>query len=153
VRATTNNVRQAVARARRKGADVIIAMPQWNWPEYSAPFSSVALKQRDAGYAAGVDHILGSGTHWASAMSVSRPDPAKGWRLAVTSHGNFLFGQAWSRQTQEGVVYEVTFRGKDLAQVRLHPYIVMDGAQPSFTNPKTDGAYVQKQVFEVSDLP
>lgn len=152
MRATSGAVKKAVANARKK-ADVVIAMPQWNWPEYSAPFSQVALDQRDAWYDAGVDHILGSGTHWAGAMSITKPDPARGWRLAVTSHGNFLFGQDWSRQTQEGVIYEVTFRGKDLVQVRLHPYIVMDGAQPNLTASRTDGAYVQRQVFGASQLP
>ena len=119
----------------------------------TAPFSKVALAQRDAWFAAGVDQILGSGTHWASAISVTEPDPEQGWRLAVTSHGNFLFGQDWSRQTQEGVIYEATFYGTRLVQVRLHPYFVMDSAQPSLTNPTTDGAYVLEQVYEVSDLP
>jgi poly-gamma-glutamate capsule biosynthesis protein CapA/YwtB (metallophosphatase superfamily) len=152
LRPTSANVKKAVALARKQ-ADVVIAMPQWNWPEYSAPFAQIALKQRDAWFAAGVDQILGSGTHWAGAMTVTQPDPAKGWRLAVTSHGNFLFGQDWSRQTQEGIVYEVTFRGRELVQVRLHPYIVMDGAQPSLTDGRTDGAYVQRQVLRVSDLP
>jgi poly-gamma-glutamate capsule biosynthesis protein CapA/YwtB (metallophosphatase superfamily) len=152
MRATTGAVKKAVANARKK-ADVVIAMPQWNWPEYSAAFSATAQDQRDAWYAAGVDHILGSGTHWASGISITRPDPAKGWRLAVTSHGNFLFGQDWSRQTQEGVIYEATFRGTDLVQVRLHPYIVLDGAQPNLTASKTDGAFVQRQVFRASDLP
>jgi poly-gamma-glutamate synthesis protein (capsule biosynthesis protein) len=145
-------VRQAVALAKAQ-SDMVILMPQWNWPEYSAPFSKAALQQRDAWFAAGVDHILGSGTHWAGAMSVTQPDPAKGWRLAVTSHGNFLFGQGWSRQTQEGLIYEVTFRGTALVQVRVHPYIVMDGAQPSLVAPTTDGAYVQNQAFGVSTLP
>ncbi len=152
MRATSGAVKKAVANARKK-ADIVIAMPQWNWPEYSAPFSTVALEQRDAWFAAGVDAILGSGTHWAGAMSITKPDPARGWRLAVTSHGNFLFGQDWSRQTQEGVIYEVTFRGTELAQVRLHPYIVMDGAQPNLTDPRTDGAYVQRQVLRASQLP
>ncbi len=149
---TPNNLKNAVAKARAQ-ADVVIVMPQWNWPEYSAPFSRVALAQRDAWFAAGVDQILGSGTHWAGAISVTEPDPEKGWRLAVTSHGNFLFGQDWSRQTQEGVIYEATFYGTRLVQVRLHPYFVMDSAQPSLTNPTTDGEYVLEQVYEVSDLP
>jgi poly-gamma-glutamate synthesis protein (capsule biosynthesis protein) len=149
---TADNVRSAVALARSQ-ADLVILMPQWNFPEYSAPFSRTALAQRDAWFAAGVDDILGSGTHWASAMSITEPDPAKGWRLAVTSHGNFLFGQMWSRQTQEGLIYEVTFRGTRLVQVRVHPYVVMDGAQPNLTDPTSDGAFVQQQVFKVSQLP
>ena len=51
------------------------------------------------------------------------------------------------------MIYEVTFRGTDLVQARLHPYIVMDGAQPNLTASKTDGAFVQRQVFRASDLP
>jgi poly-gamma-glutamate capsule biosynthesis protein CapA/YwtB (metallophosphatase superfamily) len=149
---TAANVAAAVAEARSQ-ADLVILMPQWDFPEYSALFTRTALAQRDAWFAAGVDDILGSGTHWASAMSITRPDPAKGWRVAVTSHGNFLFGQMWSRQTQEGLIYELTFRGTQLAQVRVHPYVVMDGAQPNLTDPTTDGAYVQQQVFKVSQLP
>ncbi len=149
---TAENVAAAVGLARSQ-ADVVVVMPQWNFPEYSAPFTKQALAERDAWFAAGVDHILGSGTHWASAMSITQPDPSKGWRLAVTSHGNFLFGQDWSRQTQEGLIYEVTFRGTHLVQVRVHPYVVMDGAQPNLTDPTTDGAYVQKQVLGVSQLP
>ena len=152
LRPTAANVKKAVALARKQ-ADIVIAMPQWNWPEYSAPFAKIALQQRDAWFAAGVDDILGSGTHWAGAISVTRPDPAKGWRVAVTSHGNFLFGQSWSRQTQEGLIYELAFRGKDLVQVRFHPYIVMDSAQPSLTDPQTDGVFIQKQMLSSSYLP
>jgi len=149
---TTAAVSKAVALARSQ-ADIVLLMPQWNWPEYSAPFSATARAQRDAWFRAGVDDILGSGTHWAGAYSVTKPDSSRGWRVAVTSHGNFLFGQSWSRQTQEGVIYEVTFRGRDLAQVRLHPYIVMDGAQPNLTDPTTDGAFVQRQAQRYSQLP
>jgi hypothetical protein len=29
----------------------------------------------------------------------------------------------------------------------------MDSAQPSLTDPRTDGAFVLKQVYRVSDLP
>ena len=146
------NVRKTIALAKA-ASDMVILMPQWNWPEYSAPFSATALRQRDLWFKSGVDHILGSGTHWASAISVTKPDPAKGYQLAITSHGNFLFGQMWSRQTQEGLIYEVTFRGKTLVQVRGHAYTVVDGGQPNLIEPTTDGAFVQNQVFKVSDLP
>jgi len=145
-------IKQAVAQARSQ-ADVVIAMPQWNWPEYIRPFTKWALELRDAWFRAGVDDILGSGTHWAGAISVTRPNPDRGWSVAVTSHGNFLFGQDWSRQTQEAMLVELAFRGPDLVQVRLHPYIVLDQAQPSPIDPQTDGAYVLDQVFKASYLP
>ncbi len=147
---TEANIRSSSAAART-AADVVVAMPQWNWPEYHAGFTSEALRLRNLMYAAGVDHILGAGTHWAGAFSLT--SGKNGDHLAVTSHGNFLFGQDWSRQTEEGVIVESTFRGTRLVQVRLHPYIVLDGAQPNLTDPRTDGAYVLDQIFEVSRIP
>jgi len=147
-----SNVKKAVALAKAAG-DLVILMPQWNWPEYSAPMSKTALRQRDAWFKAGVDQILGSGTHWASGMSITKPDPKKGYQLAVTSHGNFLFGQMWSRQTQEGLIYDVTFRGKTLVQVRVHPYTVVEGGQPNLIDPTTDGAFVQHLALDASYLP
>ncbi len=148
----TSIVKKTVALAKAAG-DLVILMPQWNWPEYSAPMSKTALRQRDAWFKAGVDQILGSGTHWASGFSITNPDPKKGYQVAVTSHGNFLFGQMWSRQTQEGLIYDLTFRGKMLVQVRVHPYTVVEGGQPCLINPTTDGAFVQNLAFGSSYLP
>ena len=152
---STANLRVSIRRAREAG-DIVIGLPQWNWPEYYAEFTSRALKQRDTLYELGVDHILGAGTHWAGAMSLTAGEAGDARpQLAVTSHGNFLFGQDWSRQTQEGVIYELTFYGTRLAQVRIIPYIMLDQAQPNVTDPLSDGAYVQKQVFNASifELP
>lgn len=149
---STKNVTEAARRARA-AADVVVALPRWNWPEYYAAFTERALKQRDRLFAAGFDQVLGFGTHWASAMSLT--SDANGARVAVSSHGNFVFGQDWSRQTQEGLIYETTFYGTRLVQVRVIPYIVLDQAQPNLTDPETDGAFVQRQVFDASlfELP
>jgi hypothetical protein len=51
------------------------------------------------------------------------------------------------------VLPELTFVGTRLVQVRLHPYIVMDQAQPNLTTPTTDGKHVLEQVWSVSLLP
>ena len=149
---STANLRASIKQAREVG-DIVIGMPQWNWPEYFAEFTSRALRQRDTLYELGVDHILGSGTHWAGAMSLTAGEA--GPQLAVTSHGNFLFGQDWSRQTQEGVIYELAFYGTRLTQVRIIPYIMLDQAQPNVVDPETDGVYVQEQVLDASifELP
>jgi poly-gamma-glutamate capsule biosynthesis protein CapA/YwtB (metallophosphatase superfamily) len=146
------NLETAITKAKAK-ADLVIALPVWNWPEYWAHFTQTSLRQRDEMFDLGVTAILGDGTHWAGALSLDQGP--EGPRLAVATHGNFLFDQDWSRQTQEGVIYELTFYGKRLAQVRLHPYIILSHGQPNLTNPRTDGAYVLKQVFNESifDLP
>lgn len=147
---TETNVRAAVAAAR-KVADVVIVVPQWGWPEYHAEFTARQEEQMQLFWDAGADHVVGHGTHWSSAISITKGD--RGSRVVISSHGNFLFGQDWSRQTQEGVLPELTFVGTRLVQVRLHPYIVMDQAQPNLITPTTDGKHVLNQVWSVSQLP
>ena len=147
---TEANVRASIAAAR-KVADVVIVVPQWAWPEYHAEFTARQKEQMALFWDAGADHVIGHGTHWSSAISIT--DGKRGSRAVISSHGNFLFGQDWSRQTQEGVLPELTFVGTRLVQVRLHPYIVMDQAQPNLTAPTTDGKHVLEQVWSVSQLP
>jgi poly-gamma-glutamate synthesis protein (capsule biosynthesis protein) len=137
-------------KAARKVADIVIAMPQWGWPEYHATMTKTQSAQRDLFYKCGADGILGSGTHWASWASIL-PGP-NGPEFAIGSHGNFLFDQGWSRQTMEGVIVEATFYGKKLVQFRLHPYVIVQGAQPNLVDPTTDGAFVLNQVWSVSDV-
>ena len=68
----------------------------------------------------------------------------------MASQGNFLFGQSWSQQTQEGVIVELAFRGTDLVQVRFHPYIMLLQAQANLIDPATDGHYVLGRLFRNS---
>jgi poly-gamma-glutamate capsule biosynthesis protein CapA/YwtB (metallophosphatase superfamily) len=147
---TEANVRASIAAAR-KVADVVIVVPQWAWPEYHAEFTARQKEQMALFWDAGADHVIGHGTHWSSAIAITEGD--RGSRVVISSHGNFLFGQDWSRQTQEGVLPELTFVGTKLVQVRLHPYIVMDQAQPNLVTPTTDGKHVLEQVWSVSQLP
>jgi poly-gamma-glutamate capsule biosynthesis protein CapA/YwtB (metallophosphatase superfamily) len=146
---TDTNVRKSVAGAR-KVADVVIVVPQWGWPEYHADFTARQKTQMQLFLDAGADQVLGHGTHWSGPASITNDD--RGFHLVMASHGNFLFGQDWSRQTQEGVIVEVTFVGSRLAQARLHPYIMLDQAQANLTNPTTDGKYIQEQVWSNSIL-
>ncbi len=146
---TDTNARKAIAAAR-KVADVVIVVPQWNWPEYHPDFTARAKAQMRLFFDAGADHVLGHGAHWSGAASITKGD--RGYRFVMASHGNFLFGQDWSRQTQEGVIVEMTFVGSRLAQARIHPYIMLDQAQANLTNPVTDGKYIQNQVWDNSIL-
>jgi len=147
---TDDNVCNSLGAARQ-AADIVIAMPQWGWPEYHATITKDQVTQRALFYQCGADGILGSGTHWASWVSI-QPD-VDGPRFAIGSHGNFLFDQSWSRETMEGVIVEATFYGRRLVQFRLHPYVVVQGAQPNLLEPTGDGAYVLNQVWSVSKVP
>jgi poly-gamma-glutamate capsule biosynthesis protein CapA/YwtB (metallophosphatase superfamily) len=144
------NVRDAVTAARAT-ADVVICVPQW-WGggEYHAQFLGEMRAQQAYMFGAGCDHILGHGTHWSGPIELTTDDA--GTHVTMVSHGNFLFGQSWSQQTQEGVIMELAFRGTELVQVRMHPYVMIDQAQTNLTDPETDGSYVLTRILEASGL-
>jgi poly-gamma-glutamate capsule biosynthesis protein CapA/YwtB (metallophosphatase superfamily) len=146
---TDTNVCNSI-KAARLVADVVIAMPQWGWPEYHNTITKDQVRQRALFYQCGADDVLGSGTHWASWASIL-PGP-NGPQFAIGSHGNFLFDQNWSQQTMEGVVVEATFVGTRLVQFRLHPYVVVQEAQPNLLDPLGDGKTVLARVWSVSDV-
>ena len=70
--------------------------------------------------------IIGNHAHWTVEMEVYKGKPI--WYAL----GNLVFDQTWSAQTMEGMTLELTFRGDDLAQVRMRPHVILDKAQPNF---------------------
>jgi poly-gamma-glutamate capsule biosynthesis protein CapA/YwtB (metallophosphatase superfamily) len=148
-----DNVIEAVSRARDGGADLVFCVPQW-WggAEYHAEFRGDMRRQQQVFFDAGCDHVVGHGTHWSGPIEVARaPDGAH--RVTMVSHGNFLFGQEWSQQTQEGVLLELAFHGTELVQARMHPYVMLEQAQTNLTDPETDGLYVLNRIYVASGLP
>jgi poly-gamma-glutamate capsule biosynthesis protein CapA/YwtB (metallophosphatase superfamily) len=147
------NVRESVRRARDGGADVVLCVPQW-WggAEYHAQFQGDMRRQQRVFFQAGCDHIIGHGTHWSGPIEITANDEGA-HRVTMVSHGNFLFGQEWSQQTQEGVLLELAFVGTELAQARMHPYIMLEQAQTNLTDPETDGLWVLNRIHKASGLP
>ena len=146
------NVVEAVSRARDGGADLVFCVPQW-WGggEYHAQFIGDMRRQQQFFFDSGCDHVIGHGTHWSGPIEITA-DGEGGHRATMVSHGNFLFGQGWSQQTQEGVLLELAFHGTELAQARMHPYIMLEQAQTNLTDPETDGLYVLNRIYEASGL-
>ena len=143
------NVTEAVGRAR-DAADLVVCVPQW-WGggEYHAQFLGDMRRQQAFFFESGCDHVIGHGTHWSGPIEITETDDGD-HRVTMVSHGNFLFGQEWSQQTQEGVILELAFRGTELAQARMHPYIMLEQAQTNLTDPETDGTYVLNRIYEAS---
>jgi poly-gamma-glutamate capsule biosynthesis protein CapA/YwtB (metallophosphatase superfamily) len=144
---------ESVARARAADADLVICVPQW-WGggEYHAEFRGDMRRQQQVFFDAGCDHVLGHGTHWSGPIEIT-PTGDGDHRVTMVSHDNFLFGQEWSQQTQEGVTLELAFQGTRLAQARMHPYIMLEQAQTNLTDPSTDGLWVLNRIYEASGLP
>ena len=148
---TEENVIESVRRAREV-ADVVLCVPQW-WggAEYHYDWRDPMREQQRWYLEAGCDHILGQGTHYAGPMEFTHGEDGR-VHLTVVSAGNFLFGQGWSQDTQEGVVFELAFRDTELVQARPHPFVTLDQAQTNLTDPEGDGSYVLNRMFENSVL-
>ncbi len=148
---TPEYAQMAVARAREDGADLVLCLPEWGWPEYHADMSEDQRRLQAVLLEAGCDHILGRGTHWAGELDFGR-NASGDVRITVGSHGNFIFGQGWSQETSEGVFVELAFAGSRLVQARLHPYAILDQAQPNLTDPAGDGRHVLERVYAATDF-
>jgi hypothetical protein len=148
---TEENINEAVARARAGGADLVICNPQW-WggAEYHDDLWPTQVTQLGWFDAAGCDHVIGSGTHVAGPLILE--GPPEDVRLALVSPGNYLFGQAWWQETQEGVILDMTFRGTTLVNVRLHPTVMILQARPALLDPEADGSYVLQRIWKYAQV-
>jgi hypothetical protein len=148
---TRRNVNRGVQLARDGGADLVICNPQW-WGGAEYHDDLWPLQEEQLGWfdAAGCDHVIGSGTHVAGPMLVRQR--AGGPSVVLVSPGNFVFGQGWWQETQEGVILDLTFRGTTLVNVRLRPTVQIAAARPALLDPEGDGSYVLRRIWKYSDL-
>jgi hypothetical protein len=133
-----------VAAARAAGAQLVIVFPHWG-TEYTATTTALQRRLAHAAIDAGADIVIGSHTHWAGAVEVYRGKPV------FYSLGDFVFNITRSEQTEEGIVLELTYSGPRLVQVRIRPYLILDGSQPNLLDPAGSGKVVLRQVFGASD--
>ncbi len=149
---TRPNIREAVRRARDGGADLIMCDPQW-WGgrEYHDDLLPKQVRQLGWFEELGCDHVVGAGTHVAGPMLLlAQPD---GDVLSVlASPGNYVFGQDFFQNLQEGVILEQSFVGDRLVNVRMHPYVIILGARPALTDPEGDGHFVLERIWKNSTL-
>jgi poly-gamma-glutamate capsule biosynthesis protein CapA/YwtB (metallophosphatase superfamily) len=148
---TQKNITEGVRRARRGGADLIVCTPQW-WGGAEYHDDLWPTQQQQLGWfdKAGCDHVIGSGTHVAGPLLLRpRPDDVS---VVLASPGNYLFGQGWWQETQEGVILDLAFRGTTLVNVRLRPTVMINQARPALLDPEEDGRYVLQRVWKYADL-
>jgi predicted small lipoprotein YifL len=148
---TEENVLEGVRRARAGGADLVICNPQW-WggAEYHDDLWPTQVTQLGWFDEAGCDQVIGSGTHVAGPVILEGPPGDV--RLALVSPGNYMFGQAWWQETQEGVILDATFRGTTLVNVRLRPTVMILQARPALLDPEADGSYVLERIWKYAQL-
>jgi len=147
---------QGVQRARAGGAQVVICDPQW-WggAEYHSDFKPGQLAELAWFDEAGCDHVIGAGTHLAGPMMLRRDPTGSGngqVGVVMASEGNLMFGQDFWQLTQEGVIMRLAFRGTELVNVHLDPYVMLFNSRAALIDPETDGHYVLERVWANSDV-
>jgi poly-gamma-glutamate synthesis protein (capsule biosynthesis protein) len=136
-------MRASIAAARAAGADFVIVFPHWGLEFQAQPTASQRRFAKRA-IEAGADMILGSHSHWASAMEIINGKPV------FYSMGNFVFDQNWSVETSEGIVIESTFAGSRLVSTRMLPTVILKQSQPNFVDVATDGVPIMNRVWKGS---
>jgi poly-gamma-glutamate capsule biosynthesis protein CapA/YwtB (metallophosphatase superfamily) len=133
-----------IRAARAAGADFVIVMPHWG-AEYSEAVSVQQRRDAAALVAAGADLILGSHSHFTGPIeAINRP--SGGPVFVDYSLGDLLFDLNYSESTQEGVVADLTYIGKRLVQVDLHPTLMVDHSQVNLLDPAGDGKRVLDRI-------
>jgi poly-gamma-glutamate synthesis protein (capsule biosynthesis protein) len=140
---TSDGYRADIAAAHRNGADVVVVLPHWG-TEYTAAASSGQQAHARRLAAAGATLILGSHSHWTGALEQVDEHPV------LYSLGNLVFDLTRSEETVEGLIVEITFIGPRPVQIRLHPTVIVDLAQPNLLDPATDGAVVIERMRKAS---
>ena len=117
-------IRSDIRAARAAGADVVVVVPHWG-VEYTDRITPQQATLGPALLRAGADLVLGGHSHWAGPMRVVSG------RLVVYSMGNLVFDLVHDARTQQGLLVELTFAGRKLAQVTLHPTVMLGNVQPN----------------------
>ena len=135
-------VREDVSRAAAAGH---IVVPFFHWGVEYVPWPTD--EQRRIAHAAiesGAAAVIGSHPHWVQAVETYRGRPI------IYSLGNFVFDQAWSRETMEGMIADLWFEGPDVTGVDLRPVLIVDEHRPTMLD--EDSAYhVLQRVWDASE--
>lgn len=92
---------------------------------------------------AGADLVIGNHPHWVQGVQIVDG------KLITYAHGNFIFDQTWSKETQEGVVGEYIFYDEKLVDVKFHPTLVDKSYQPKFLSAKS-GQHILDRMLKSS---
>jgi poly-gamma-glutamate capsule biosynthesis protein CapA/YwtB (metallophosphatase superfamily) len=133
-----------IKAAKSAGADMVFVMPHWG-QEYADTVWDFQRTDARTMIAAGADLVLGSHSHWVGPF-----EQIDGDHLAFYSLGDLVFDWTHDERTQEGVVADLTFVGKRLVQVDLHPTFIIAG-QPNLLDPAGDGQAVLGPVQKSSE--
>ena len=148
---TKADVFESVRLARDGGAQLVFCDPQW-WggSEYHSDLRNAQLDQLRWFDEAGCDEVIGAGTHLSGPLLLQQLNGHLG--VVMASEGNLVFGQDWWQLTQEGVLMTLAFRGAQLVNVHVYPYVMVKNARSDLTDPARDGQYVLDRMWSNSTV-
>jgi poly-gamma-glutamate capsule biosynthesis protein CapA/YwtB (metallophosphatase superfamily) len=122
-----------------------VVIPYFHWgEEYVADPTE---EQRYFAHLA-IDHgaamVMGTHPHWVQAVETYRG------KAIVYSLGNFIFDQAWSIETQQGMVAHVWMKGSDVLSIDLVPVFIEAEHRPRVMGPY-EAVPVLNRVWEASE--
>lgn len=94
----------------------------------------------------GADLIIGNHPHWVQGVEIYKN------KLITYAHGNFIFDQTWSRETQEGVVGKYTIYENQVVQAYYRPTYVDGSYQPRFVSGTTQGNKIIERMKKSTQL-
>ncbi len=131
-------------RKLKAQVDVVIVQIQSGY-EDTHEASPRSIKGLRAAADAGADLVVGNQGHWVQAAEV------RGNTFIDYALGNFIFDQVHTPEHTEGYLLEASFWGKQLVNVKMIPYHIVDRYKPTFV----DGdlrAKILNDVFTASAL-
>ena len=147
---SAENLREDITLAR-KLADHVIVGANWGVEYTSHP---VYYQRELAGAAidARASLLVGNHPHWVQA--VEHFDDA----LVAYSFGNFIFDQAWSVPTTQGMLMELGFTQDRLLGYRIRPVVIRGHSpklpwiyRPEFVDPAGEGRRILDQIWNAAD--
>ena len=105
-----------------KQADVLVVSFHWG-EEYTRMPVGAPDNPRVIGRLAidhGADVIIGNHPHWIQGMEYYRGKPI------FYALGNTIFDQEWSKETKEGIIAEIRFKGTAIEDIVIHPVSISD---------------------------
>jgi poly-gamma-glutamate synthesis protein (capsule biosynthesis protein) len=106
-------------------ADVLIVMVHWG-VEYTSQPTEVQILIANNLISAGADVVSGNHPHWVQTVDYI------GGKLVLYSLGNFIFDQAWSEETKQGIAVQLTYQNNNLIKTEKLPVYMRNFAQPEW---------------------
>lgn len=136
------NQMQTAIRALKQKVDVVIVQLQTGY-EDTHETNPRSIKGVRAAADAGADLVIGNQGHFV------QPAEVRGNSFIDYALGNFIFDQTRLEGHTEGYLLEASFWGKQLANVRMVPYKIVDKYKPTFVD-GTLRAKILDDVFTAS---